>query len=193
MRRGLIAIGVLAVAAVLVVGLTQAGSGGSETGAPRFDLGAAKQSLAGAPAPLAGLHAQSSELLDGGTRAFRRRMKALRGRPVVVNKWASWCGPCRTEFPAFQQLGTQLGKRVAFVGVNAKDNRADAAGFLEEFPLPFPSYIDPDEEIARDIGAPANYPITVFYDENGRRAFIHQGGYRDADHLRADVERYLLR
>src|SRR3712207_7826959 len=53
----------------------------------------------------------------------------------------------------------------------------------------YPSFEDPEERIARDIGAPANYPITVFYDARGERSFIKQGGYRSEAHLRADIER----
>ena len=100
--------------------------------------------LDGAPAALAGLYREPSELLDGGDDAFKKRIAALRGHPVVVNAWASWCGPCRFEFPFFQKQAVKRGKRVAFLGVNSQDNKGDAADFLDEYPLPFPSYEDPD-------------------------------------------------
>ena len=154
-------------------------------------LAQAKQELAGAPKPLAKLHAQSSQILEGGVPAFERRMAELKGHPVVINKWASWCNPCRAEFPAFQQLATQRGKDVAFVGLNAGDSVGPAKKFLQQYPVPFPSYEDPDEEIARDIKAPANYPITLFVDAKGDTAFIHQGGYTSAQDLADDVDRYL--
>ena len=64
--------------------------------------------FAGSPAVLASLHAQADRLLAGGTGGVRRAPAALRGHPVVVNKWASWCGPCQTEFPAFQQAAVAL-------------------------------------------------------------------------------------
>jgi cytochrome c biogenesis protein CcmG/thiol:disulfide interchange protein DsbE len=187
-------IGVGMLTAVLVIGLSQAGERTedptTEESAP-FDLAAAQRQLAGAPAPLAELHAQSSQLLEGGVPAFRKRLKELRGTPIVINKWASWCGPCRAEFPAFQQLATKRGKEIAFLGINASDATSDAREFLAEYPVPFPSYRDPDEEIARAVQAPANYPITLFVDERGRTAFIHQGGYTSEEDLAADVERYL--
>jgi thiol-disulfide isomerase/thioredoxin len=187
-------LGVLILTAVLVVGLSQAGSKTDDSptaSTAPFDLDAAKRQLAGAPAPLAALHAQSSELLEGGVPAFEQRLAELKGTPVVINKWASWCGPCRAEFPAFQELATRRGKEIAFVGVNAHDSDGKARDFLAEYPIPFPSYVDPDEKIARKIEAPANYPITVFVDAKGETAFIHQGGYTSTDELAADVEQYL--
>jgi len=186
-------VGVVILTGVLVVGLSQAGDKGADPDATEqpFDLQAAKRELAGAPAPLAGLHEQAGELLGGGVPAFEKRLAALKGHPVVINKWASWCNPCRAEFPAFQQLATERGKEVAFLGLNSGDSAAPARKFLTEYPVPFPSYEDPDEEIAREIKAPANYPITLFLDERGKTAFIHQGGYTSKQQLAADVDRYL--
>jgi thiol-disulfide isomerase/thioredoxin len=187
-------LGVVILTAVLVVGLSQAGEKTDDPSAAEpqaYDLAAAKRQLAGAPAPLAALHAQSSELLEGGVPAFEKRLAALKGTPVVINKWASWCGPCRAEFPAFQQLATERGKEIAFLGVNASDATDDAREFLREYPIPFPSYVDPDEKIAREIKAPANYPITVFVDARGETAFIHQGGYTSKQELADDVAQYL--
>jgi cytochrome c biogenesis protein CcmG, thiol:disulfide interchange protein DsbE len=192
MRRIAGILGGLVLVVLLVIGLTQAGRGDGGTSSKRpFDLAKAQRELAGAPAPLAGLHRQSARLLDGGRPAFERRMAGLRGYPVVVNKWASWCGPCRTEFPIFQSEAVKEGKRVAFVGVNAGDSRDPARRFLRATPLPFPSYVDPSEKIAKSIRAPANYPITVFFDRRGRLVYIHQGGYRRQADLAADVRRYL--
>ena len=109
----------------------------------------------------------------------------------MINKWASWCNPCRAEFPAFQQVATARGKQVAFLGVNASDARDPARRFLADFPVPFPSYVDPDEKIARRLKAPANYPITVFVDRAGKTAFIHQGGYTSQADLERDIDQYL--
>jgi thiol-disulfide isomerase/thioredoxin len=195
-RKALPFLAAAALVAVLVIGLTQAGGDGGkgatgEESARPFDLSGARDRLQGAPAPLAKLHAQSNQLLGGGTDAFEERLKALRGHPVVINKWASWCGPCRAEFPLFQSVATERGREVAFLGIDGKDSRSAAAGFLEEFPLPYPSYEDPDEDIARDIGAPANYPVTLFVDENGKTVFIHQGQYRSEADLVDDIERWL--
>jgi thiol-disulfide isomerase/thioredoxin len=183
-------IGVLLLTAVLAVGLSQAGDGSEEEAPAQFDLQAAQRQLAGAPKPLAALHDQSAELLEGGVPAFEKRLAALEGTPVVINKWASWCAPCRAEFPVFQRVATERGKEIAFLGLNSGDSTQPARRFLGEYPVPFPSYVDPDEKIAREIKAPANYPITVFMDARGEISFIHQGPYETEQDLTADIDRY---
>ena len=192
MNRALIALAAVALVAVLVIGLTQAGGPdvpGQEGGS--FDIVEAKRDLAGAPAPLASLHDQSNELLDGGTGAFDERLRELRGHPVVINKWASWCGPCRAEFPIFQQVATTRGKEIAFVGVNSRDKRPAAERFAARYPVPYPSYEDPGEKIARALKAPSNFPVTLFVDADGKTVFTHQGGYRTAADLQADIDEHL--
>jgi cytochrome c biogenesis protein CcmG/thiol:disulfide interchange protein DsbE len=192
MRRLVPIFAAVALVAVLVIGLTQAGGDSpKEPESPPFDLDAARQQLAGSPAPLAALHEQSNELLDGGTDAFEQRLEQLNGHPAVINKWASWCRPCRSEFPIFQQVATRRGGEIAFLGVNAGDKRPAAEGFLAERPLPYPSYEDPDEEIARDIRASKVFPVTVFVDGTGKTAFIKTGEYVTAEELEADIDRYL--
>jgi cytochrome c biogenesis protein CcmG/thiol:disulfide interchange protein DsbE len=185
-------LGVVILTAVLIIGLTQAGGKSSDRpSAAPYDLQAARRQLEGAPAPLAALHEQSAQLLPGGVAAFEKRLAELKGHPVVINKWASWCNPCRAEFPAFQRFATARGREIAFLGLNAGDSEAPARRFLADYPVPFPSYVDPDEKIARRLKAPANYPITLFLDAKGKTAFIHQGGYSSEQDLAADVERYL--
>jgi cytochrome c biogenesis protein CcmG, thiol:disulfide interchange protein DsbE len=192
MKRVLMLLGAVALVAILVIGLTQAGGGEAPSGGGQgFDLAQAQAELAGSPAPLAALHDQANELLEGGPEAFEQRLRELRGHPVVINKWASWCGPCRAELPILQELSTSRGKEVAFVGVNARDKRPAAERFAARYPVPYPSYVDPDETIARALKAPSNFPVTLFVDERGRTVFTHQGGYRTAADLAADIDRHL--
>jgi len=149
--------------------------------------------LAGSPPPLAALHRQANELLGGGKEAYEKRIAALRGYPAVVNVWASWCGPCRFEFPHFQQAAADYGKRVAFLAVDSQDSDEAAATFLEEAPVPYPSYTDPDEEIKTDsVGAGLGLPDTAFYDDSGELVYLKQGPYDDLAELRADIRRYAL-
>jgi len=194
MRWALSLLAVAALVGVVVIGLTQAGGSAESSGsAPpaRFDLAQARERLRGAPAPLAALHQQSNRLLDGGDGAFGDRLRALKGYPVVVNKWASWCGPCRAELPIFQAVATARGREIAFVGLNSRDKRPSAQSFVERFPVPYPSYEDPDEKLARVLGVPSNFPVTVFLDAKGETAFVHQGGYGTRAQLDADIERHL--
>ena len=191
MKRALMLLGAVALVVVLVIGLTQAGGTDAPAQQGAFDLAKAKQQLAGAPAPLAALHEQSNELLEGGTGAFRARLRELRGHPVVINKWASWCGPCRAELPILQDIATERGKEIAFVGVNARDKRPAAERFIARYPVPYPSYEDPGEAIARAMKAPSNFPVTLFVDAQGKTVFTHQGGYRSAADLSADIDEHL--
>jgi cytochrome c biogenesis protein CcmG, thiol:disulfide interchange protein DsbE len=191
MRRILAILAAVALVAVLVIGLSQAGGDSEQAAEPaHFDLAQAKRELAGAPAPLAALHEQSSRLLPGGVDAFRKRLEELKGQPIVINKWASWCRPCRAEFPIFQQVATERGKEIAFLGVNAADKRPAAERFLAERPLPYPSYEDSGEQIARSLEAPKYFPMTVFVDPRGK-TFTHTGEYHSRAELEADLDRYL--
>ena len=110
----------------------------------------------------------------------------------MINKWASWCGPCRAEFPIFQRVATERGKTVAFLGINGADKRPAAERFLAERPIPYPSYEDPvPEKIAQTLKAAKYFPMTVFVDARGRTAFVKAGEYRTRAELEADIDRYL--
>ena len=178
--------------AVIVIGLTQAGGSTTEGDATKFDLPAAKQKLATAPAPLNGLYSQANELLGGGTSAFAARLSQLKGHPLVINKWASWCGPCQAEFSIFQNVATERGKDVGFLGLNVSDTNSHARGFLAKRPLPFPSYVDPNEKLTAELKAPQKVaPVTVFVARDGNIATVHAGAYTSQKQLDADIDRYL--
>ena len=161
-----------------------------DSGAEPESRPAEASELAGAPAPLAAVHEQANALLGGGAKGFERRVRALEGYPVVVNKWASWCGPCRYEFPFFQRQATKRAKDVAFLGVNSDDNDGNAKEFLADFPVPFPSYKDPTLEVAAVFNGVQAFPTTAFYDAKGKLAYVHQGGYASEAKLAADIDRY---
>jgi thiol-disulfide isomerase/thioredoxin len=176
-------------ALIAAVALSGCPGGDSDpaAGSPPPDYAAA---LAGSPAPLAALHEQADELLPGGVPAFEKRLRELRGYPVVVNKWASWCGPCRIEFPFFQRQSAKLGKRVAFLGVDSNDSQDTARDFLKRSPLSYPSFSDPDSDIASEMDAQVEFPATAFYDKRGKLVYVKRGGYASEDQLVADIGRY---
>ncbi len=187
MRRALIVIAALAFVAVILIGLTQAGGPEEpESAAQSFDLEAAKTRLGQAHG---GLYADANRLLEGD--AFEERLSELEGTPVVINKWASWCGPCRAEFPIFQRVATDRGKEIAFLGLNAGDARPAAERFLADRPLPYPSYEDEEEDIAQELRAARYFPMTVFVEPSGDIAFVKAGEYRSEADLEADIDRYL--
>lgn len=177
----------------LVLAVAVASGCGSSSGG---DYGGAHpnyaKALAGSPAPLAALHKQADALLPGGADAYEKRLAELRGYPVVVNAWASWCGPCREEFPVLQRLSARYGKRVAFLGINSEDSNDAAATFLREAPLSYPSYTDPDKKLAESLGVSVGFPDTAFYDQAGKLVYLKQGPYREGSELEADVRRYAL-
>ncbi len=178
--------------AVALIALALAGCGSSTEGG---DYGGGhpdyKKALAGSPPPLAALHKQADKLLPGGNDALEQRIASLHGFPVVVNFWASWCGPCRFEFPTLQKLSAAYGKKVAFLGVNTLDTDDAASSFLEEAPLSYPSYTDPDGDIKEEVGA-LGIPDTAYYGRSGELCYLKQGPYPKQAELAADVKRFAL-
>ncbi len=180
---------------ILAVLLTACGSGdsgtdpGSASDAPDY-----KPALAKAPAQLKPLYDQGGALAPGGLDAFKAQLAAVKGYPAVVNNWASWCGPCRTEWPWFQQAAADHLDQVAFIGVDGDDEDSAAKTFLDGHPIPYPSFADPGKDLANETGANliGAFPNTLFFDANGELVYAHQGVYADQAALEADIQKYAL-
>jgi thiol-disulfide isomerase/thioredoxin len=191
---GRLALGVggIALAVVLVIGILQAAKGTSAPpSATNLSATEISRRLDGAPPQLAALHRQANQILPGARKGLRKRLVALRGHPAVVNIWAAWCGPCRAEMPVMQSVSLDMGKQVAFVGVDMKDNRAAAATFLRKIPVTYPSYDDPSGQVynaEKLVGVPS----TLFYDASGKQTFVHQGPYFQRADLVDDIRRYAV-
>jgi thiol-disulfide isomerase/thioredoxin len=194
MRNVLLALGAVALVVAVVVGLRQADDSEPAAGSPPAPLTRAEVSrplAADAPAKLAALHERVNELVPGGKRALDAQLRALRGHPVVVNLWASWCAPCRYELPFFQRQAVRRGAQVAFVGVNSNDSESEARRLAERYPMPYPSIVDPRLNVAGDLGA-RGLPVTAFYDARGKRVLVHQGPFTSEAQLAAEIDRYAL-
>lgn len=114
----------------------------------------------GKPEPLA-------EPWNPAARDGRVDLKELRGTPLAINLWASWCDPCRQEAPVLERGWQKARARgVLFVGLNTQDTRQDARDFLRELHQEFPSVRDPTKDTARRWGA-TGIPETFFVSRAG--------------------------
>ena len=135
----------------------------------------APASVVGRPAPDLTIRA-----MDGSS----VRLADLRGRPVVLNFWASWCAPCRQEAPVLAQAARSLGSRVAFLGVDFADSAQAARSYLTQTRYPYP--------VGTAVGGiPAEYgisspPVTYFIDGRGV-VVAHFSGPLDM----SSIDRYL--
>ncbi len=116
----------------------------------------------------------------------------LRAPAAILLACLAWCGPCRFEFPFFQRLAAQYRGRVAFLGVDAQDNKGDAQAFLKQRPLPYPSYFDLNADTARTFKGGLAWPTTAFYDARGKLTRTHPGAYATQAKLDEDIRRYAL-
>lgn len=96
------------------------------------------------------------------------------GKPTVVNVWASWCLPCRSEAPLLDAAFTRYGADIDFIGVDVQDNQSDAKVFLAEFGLGFDHFFDRNREVANHYGG-LGTPITMFFAPHGELMAIHNG------------------
>ncbi len=173
-------------ALALALGLAACGSSESGSTEPAPDY---EQALKGAPPQLAALYSQGDAVNESGVAGYRAQLAELEGYPVVVNMWASWCGPCREEFPYFQQEAAARGTEVAFMGVDTDDNTDAANTFLRDNPLPYPSFSDPDKELFAEFEG-LGVPRTIFYDERGEIVHVRSGPYSSRDELATDIDKY---
>jgi len=151
----------------------------------------ARQQLASSPPALAELHRQAGQLV-GSASALTARLRSLRGYPVVLNVWASWCGPCRSEFPLLASASVTYGRRVAFLGADTEDQPASARSFLAGHHVAYPSY-EASTEALSTLAAFEGVPTTMFFDREGRLVHVHSGQYDAQGTLDRDIESYALR
>jgi thiol-disulfide isomerase/thioredoxin len=185
-----------AAALLVVVALLAAACGGGDGGdGAEGGVAApppAARSTEGLPPKLARNVEDADRFVGEGTEAFERRLRELRGHPVVVNQWASWCESCRFEFPFFADAVKRHRARVAFLGLDSQDERGSAEDFLRELPVGFPSIFDPDAEVAAAYGGGQAWPTTMFFDSKGELVNVKIGAYATAELLEQDIRRWAL-
>ena len=101
-------------------------------------------------------------------------LDAYRGRPVLLNFWATWCYPCQAEHPLLQALAKRLGQQLGVVGVIYQDEKQQVQRYLAEHPSPYPHGLDPNSQTAIDYGV-AGVPESFIIDANGIVAYKHAG------------------
>jgi cytochrome c biogenesis protein CcmG/thiol:disulfide interchange protein DsbE len=105
---------------------------------------------------------------------FRQLLTQLHGTPVVVNFWASWCGPCVVEAPALATLARETRGKAQFIGVDILDQRTPARAHVHQYGWTFPSVFDPKGAIRDGLGF-VGQPITVVYDSTGKQVWLRSG------------------
>lgn len=120
---------------------------------------------------------------------FEAMLAELRGTPVVVNIWGSWCPPCRAEAPELADVSRAFEGRVQFVGVDILDSRPAAREFILQADWPYPSVFDPTGAIRDGLGY-VGQPVTIVYDGRGQKTFEWVGAVT-GDQLRKELRKVL--
>lgn len=107
-------------------------------------------------------------------------MVTSRGRPVVVNIWASWCGPCRVESPLLARAARGYGDRVVFVGVDSRDDEAAGRRFIDRYGLAYPHLFDATGEIRSRLQL-RGFPTTYIFGRDGSLRYRVVGGINEQE------------
>ncbi len=180
----------LVVAVAVVIGIRQSPKSERPGRAPSTHETAGARHRA--PAPLRELYAKGDALRHLQGDDFVATVRRLRGYPVVINKWASWCKPCREEFPMLRRMSAKYGDRVAFIGINAGDSNKPARAFLRENPTLYPHVIDPSEQISGALHAGRVFPSTIFLDRDANIVKVSPGPFPTQAKLEQAIRRYAL-
>lgn len=113
------------------------------------------------------------------------RLAEQSGQVVMLNFWASWCGPCRNEMPLLDKLSSKYGKMgFVLLGINTDQDIAEAKNVLEKVKVNYPILFDPESKLS-ELYAVDSMPFTVFIDKKGQIRHVHKG------YLPGDEEKYI--
>jgi thiol-disulfide isomerase/thioredoxin len=180
-------IALIAVAAVAVAVASSGGSGGSRSSSSAPPPKLSQAEARSLPHQIAANIRQANQVIDT---SVQDKLASLRGVPVVVNQWASWCPNCKFEFPFFQHLAQRYRNQVAFLGLDSQDSKGNAADFLRGHPVDYPSVFDQSAAQAASLGGGQAWPTTFFFNAAGERVYVHVGAYASEQALAADIKRY---
>lgn len=122
------------------------------------------------------------ETLEGFAGGKDVALADFRGKPLVVNFWATWCAPCVEEMPIFRDVANSSRGKVTFLGVDVQDAPSNAEPFVKKLGIDYPLALDPDGELWRATGS-FGMPTTLFVDADGMVVYRHTGAL-DAEQLR---------
>lgn len=168
----------LVVALVMVLGIGACSSNGEPGGSP------APSRAALIVASGAGLPSTVSDLPAMDVEGFHDLLERVKGTPLVVNFWASWCEPCKREAPMLARAARSH-PDVQFLGVDILDTKDGALQFIADHHVPYPSVFNPDGGIRTDLGS-LGQPVTVFYTADGAEV-AKTDGELSADVLRSNL------
>ncbi len=150
----------------------------------RLPSGGSQPAGALPPAPAVGHPAPDFTVKDTTGKTFK--LSALRGQPVVLNFWATWCPPCKAELPELQAGSERLAGQVAVVGLNQGETRDEVSAFAQQMGLTFPIPLDERMDVSRTYGV-RSLPTTFFIDRTGVIRAMQIGALTEAtlaQHLR---------
>jgi cytochrome c biogenesis protein CcmG, thiol:disulfide interchange protein DsbE len=137
------------------------------------------------PGSSALLPASATELPSFDPQQFQALLGQLRGEPVVVNVWASWCEPCTQEAPHLAQVSEEFDGKAQFLGVDILDTRPPARAFVQTYGWTYPSVFDETGAIRDGMGL-VGQPQTVVFDASGKQVKVFSGPV-DAEALRTEL------
>ena len=106
-----------------------------------------------------------------------KKFSDFKGKPLIINVWASWCGPCRSEMGSLQRLERRYGgKQFNVIGISTDDDRSAAAAFIKQSKIKFENFIDHNVILENMLGA-NTIPLTVLVDSRGRVLEKARGAY----------------
>lgn len=129
--------------------------------------------------------------LDSLTDTKQLSLNEFKGKGVVLNFWATWCGPCREEMPLFEETWSKYNdENVVFLGINVMDDKSNAQDFIESIGVTYPNLYDPEGDVSRKYNVVA-LPATFFIDKDGNMVAKNYGsfiGSRGKEALNSSVE-----